>query len=101
MRSLCLAVALSMAVAAQAQVVIESPAVVVISAQQHAEHLARNNLFGHCSRRGGGYEGLGFSQSSPDDACRRSCFWGQRRVREIGTAWCPSRRGWIAVVRYW
>ncbi len=74
--------------------------VTVVSAQDHAEQLATTNTFVHCGRRGGGYEGLGFSTSSPDAACRSACFWGQRRVREIGTAWCPARRGWVAVVRY-
>jgi len=74
--------------------------VTVVSAQSHADHLASTGSFSHCSRRGGGYEGLGFSTTSPDAACRRACYWGQRRVREIGTAWCPKRRGWVAVVRY-
>jgi hypothetical protein len=74
--------------------------VTVVSAQEHAEHLACTNTFVHCGRRGGGYEGLGFSTCGPDAACRRACYWGQRRVREIGTAYCPARRGWVAVVRY-
>lgn len=83
---------------------LRSPTVVVqnvtVSAQEHADHLAATNTFVHCGRRGCGHEGIGFSTSSPDAACRRACYWGQRRVREIGTAWCPARRGWIAVVRY-
>lgn len=83
----------------------ESPRRVVIhnhytSAQAHADYLAATGSFGHCSRRGGGHEGIGFSPSSPDDACRRACYWGRLRVREIGTAWSPARRGWVAVVRY-
>jgi hypothetical protein len=73
---------------------------IVVSAQEHADMLAKTGSFEHCGRRGGGFEGIGFSSVSPDDACRRCCFWGQRRVREIGTAWCPVRRGWVAVVRY-
>lgn len=71
-----------------------------VSAQEHAETLAATGTFGHCGRRGGGYEGIGQSPVSPEDACRRCCFWGQRRVREIGTAWCPRLHRWIAVVRY-
>lgn len=68
-------------------------------AQAHADHLAATGSFSHASNCGG-YEGLGFSTTSPDAACRRACYWGQRPVREIGTAWCPRRRGWVAVVRY-
>jgi len=86
---------------APASVIVSTPrSVTVVSADAHAAHLASTNTFVHCGRRGSGYEGLGFSTSSPDHACRSACFWGQRRVREIGTAWCPARRGWIAVVRY-
>lgn len=73
---------------------------VIVSAQEHAEQLAATGSFGHCGRRGGGHEGIGMSPTSPDDACRRACYWGRLRVREIGTAWCPLRRMWIAVVRY-
>ena len=73
---------------------------VVVSAQEHASHLAATGGFSHCNRRGGGYEGLGFSTASPEAAVRRSCFWGQRPVKEVATAWCPRRRGWVAVVRY-
>jgi hypothetical protein len=82
----------------QPKVVVQN--VTVVSAQDHANQLAATNTFSHCGRRGGGYEGLGFSTAGPDAACRNACFWGQRRVREIGTAWCPARRGWVAVVRY-
>lgn len=87
---------------APSSVIVSTPrSVTVVSAQEHAEHLAATGGFSHCSRRGGGYEGIGFSTSGgPDAACRNACYWGQRRVREIGTAWCPARRGWIAVVRY-
>lgn len=74
--------------------------VTVVSAQQHAERLAASGMFTHCAYRGGGYEGIGFSPKSADDAVQRCCYWGQRRVREVGTAWCASRRGWVAVVRY-
>lgn len=81
----------------QPKVIVQS---ITVSAQEHADHLAVTNTFSHCGRRGCGYEGLGFSRVSPEAACRRACFWGQRRVREIGTAWCPHRRGWVAVVRY-
>lgn len=74
--------------------------VTVVTAQEHAEHLAATGTFGHCGRRGGGFEGIGFDPCSPDAAVRRCCYWGRRPVREIGTAWSPARRGWVAVVRY-
>lgn len=104
MRSIILSlfVVLSAAAASADTTVIVSGRgrVAVVSAQEHADYLAATHTFVHCGRRGGGYEGLGFSTVSPDAACRRACYWGQRRVREIGTAWCPLRRGWVAVVRY-
>jgi hypothetical protein len=72
----------------------------VISAQDHANHLAATGSFTHCGRRGHGYEGLGFSTVSPAAAIRSCCYWGRRVAVEIATAWCPNRRGWVAVVRY-
>lgn len=81
----------------QPRVVVQN---VTVSAQEHADQLAATNTFVHCGRRGGGYEGLGFSTAGPRAACSNACYWGRRPVREIGTAWCPARRGWIAVVRY-
>ena len=44
-----------------------------------------------------GYEGLGYG-SSPEEATRRCCFYGQRPIREVGTAQGP--RGWYAVILY-
>lgn len=111
MRSILLLVAVLCCSAASADTTVcingrcglRPPTVVVqsvVSAQEHADSLAATGGFAHCSRRGGGYEGLGFSTTSPSAACKSACYWGQRRVREIGTAWCEKRRGWIAVVRY-
>lgn len=90
---------------ARAQDVLSARRIVVhqnvyVSAQAHAEQLAATGGLGHCSRRGGGYEGIGLSPISPDDACRRACYWGRRPVHEIGTAYSQTRRAWIAVVRY-
>ena len=74
MRSLMLLLLLSAVASADQTVVVQSPStVVVVPAQQHAEYLARRNLFGHCSRRGHGHEGIGFSTVSPDAACRTAC----------------------------
>ena len=94
MRSIVIALALLAASPATAQ-----QTQTYVSAQAHADHLAATGSFGHCSRRGGGYEGLGVG-STPDLACRNACYWGKRKVREIGTAWSAARRMWIAVVRY-
>lgn len=98
--SLMLSLATASAFAQEVSVLVQAQPGVV-SAQAHADYLAATGSFGHCGRRGGVYEGLGFSTVSPSAAIRRSCFWGQRRVREAATAWCPARRGWVAVVRYY
>lgn len=74
------------------------------TAQTRAEKLAQIDpgtglQAGHHAQLGpvGGYEGLGFGPT-PEAATQRSCFWGQRPVREIGTA--QGNRGWYAVVLY-
>lgn len=73
--------------------------ITVTTAQDAAAETARRGIIGHCTRRPGGIvEGIGFSRTSPDEAIRRSCFWGQRKVREIGVA--RGRNGWYAVVWY-
>lgn len=68
------------------------------SAQGVAELQARA---GSCRHFGGnsGYEGVGFSSSSADDAIRHCCYWGQRKPRDIGVA--RGRNGWYACVRYY
>ena len=100
MRWMVLFLALAAGTASGQTVVISGAGAVVVSAQAHADHLAATGGFGHCSRRDGRYEGIGFSTTSPDAAIRACCYWGRRPVREIGTAWSARRRGWIAVVRY-
>lgn len=96
--------ALAAPAVAQEQSVLVTPAPVAanyVSAQDHAQALACSGGFEHCRRRGGYYEGIGFSTVSPSAAVRRSCCWGVRKPREVGTAYCPQRRGWVAVVRYY
>lgn len=95
MRSIFVAIALLAAAPAAAQ-----QTSTYVSAQAHAEHLAATGTFGHCARRGGAYEGIGMSSASPEAAMRNCCFWGKRKVREVGTAWSAVRRVWVAVVRY-
>ena len=81
-------------------VAADTVTVTVTTAQQAAEHTARRGIIGHCTRRPGGVvEGVGFSTTSANDAVTRSCFWGKRKVREIGVARGP--RGWFAVVWYY
>lgn len=89
---------------AQERSVLATPAPAAsnyVSAQEHAQALACSGGFEHCRRRGGYHEGIGFSTVSPSAAVRRSCYWGVRKPREVGTAYCPQRRGWVAVVRYY
>lgn len=104
MRFLCvMVVALSASMAAADGYVCvggRCPRIAAVSAQIHANRLAESGRLQHASNYGGGAEGLGFSTSSPEAAVRNCCFWGRRTPREIATAWCPQRRGWIAVVRY-
>ena len=98
MKSILIALALLVPTAV---VSASGPSVTVIvneSAQQAAENNARRGVLSHCARRGGRYEGCGFSTVSPDHAIRSCCFWGRRPVREIGVA--RGQRGWYAVVWY-
>lgn len=86
--------------AAQETVIVAPPRSTIITAQDHAVILARRGAFYH-STNCGAAEGIGMSPTSADDAIRRCCYWGTRRPRDIGTAYSPARRQWIAVVRYW
>jgi hypothetical protein len=79
---------------------ITTTTIVITTAQQDAETMARTGVLRHCGRNGGRLEGIGFGQSR-DSAIRNSCYWNSgRRVREIGVAFSPARRGWFACVRY-
>lgn len=99
MRSFFLALVLCLcASAAVADTNIYARNVVISSAQEDAEHMARTGVLRHCGRAGGRREGIGFSATSPDHALRNCCFWGAYRAREIGIA--RGRRGWYACVRY-
>jgi hypothetical protein len=68
------------------------------SAQGVAEMQAQANS---CRHFGGndGYEGVGYSSVSADDAIRHCCYWGQRKPRDVGVA--RGRNGWYACVRYY
>jgi len=67
------------------------------SAQDDANEMARTGILRH--RGGQGYEGIGYSTVSGEAACRASCYWGQRRVKEVAVS--RGARGWFACVRYW
>ena len=93
---LVLSLALSSVCAVQAAESVTT--IVITTAQQDAETMARTGILRHCGRSGGILEGVGMSRVSADAAIRRCCFWG-RPYSEIGTA--RSRSGvWFAVVRY-
>lgn len=70
-------------------------------AQQKAYQAANIGLMGHV---GGGldgckYEGVGWSNVSPDHAISKCCYWGQRPVSQIGVA--RGQNGmWYACVLY-
>ena len=72
--------------------------IVITTAQQDAETMARTGILRHCRTAGGCVEGIGMSSVSADAALKRCCYWG-RPYREIGIA--RSRSGmYFAVVRY-
>lgn len=85
----------------QAAAVAQQPtvSVLIVTAQDEAEEMARTGVLRHCGRAGGRYEGIGFGRSR-DAAIKNSCFWGSRRPVEIGAAYSRVRRGWFACVRY-
>lgn len=98
MRLLALCVILCVASVAQADSSYRTRTVTVYrSAQDDASEMARTGILRH--RGGQGYEGIGFSTVSGDAACRASCYWGQRKVKEVAVA--RGARGWFACVRYW
>lgn len=69
------------------------------SAQIDADEMARTGVLRH-SGRTSRREGIGFSTAGPDAALRSCCYYGRYRIAEKAVAWCPSRRGWFAVIRY-
>lgn len=67
------------------------------TAQGVAELQARSGSNRHFGGNTG-YEGVGFSTRSADDAIRSCCYWGRLSPRDIGVARGPN--GWYACVRY-
>jgi hypothetical protein len=99
MRLILLAMFLLSGVAV-ADTTIHARRVVVLSAQDDAELMARTGVLRHCGRAGGRREGIGFSTASPDAAIKSCCYYGRYRIVEKSVAWSPIRRGWFAVIRY-
>jgi hypothetical protein len=69
-------------------------------ARQKAQQQAAEGRMRHVggSLGSGGYEGVGFSTRSADDAIRNCCYWGQRTPVGIGVA--RGANGWYATVLY-
>ena len=73
--------------------------VIISSAQDDAEEMARTGVLRHCGRAGGRREGIGMG-ATPDAALRNCCFYGRYRIVEKGVAYSPTRRAYFAVIRY-
>ena len=100
MRLFLLAMLLLSGGAAVAETNVYARRVVIMSAQDDAELMARTGVLRHCGRAGGRREGIGFSTAGPDAAIRSCCYYGRYRIVEKAVAWSPVRRGWFAVIRY-
>ena len=100
MRPFVCALALVFAVPALADTNIYARRVVISSAQEDAEEMARTGILRHCGRAGGRREGIGVG-STPEAAFKNCCFNnGRYRIVERGVAYSPSRRQYFAVIRY-
>ena len=85
------------AVSARADTTVVARRGSVISAQDHAVVIARRGSLVHSSC--GQCEGIG-TGSTPEQARRNCCFFGQRVIVEEGCAYSPVARRWFAVIRY-
>lgn len=100
MRLIVALLALAFAVPALADTTnIYARRVVISSAQDDAEEMARTGILRHCGRAGGRREGIGMGPT-PDAAFRNCCFYGRYRIVEKGVAYSPTRRAYFAVIRY-
>ena len=99
MRPFVLVCSLLFCVPAFADTNIYARRVVISSAQQDAEEMARTGIMRHCGRNAGRREGIGVG-ATPEAALRNCCFYGRYRIVEKGVAYSPSRRQWFACIRY-
>lgn len=69
-------------------------------AQRKAQQQAAEGRMRHVggSLGSGGYEGVGFSTRSAEDAVRNCCYWGQRTPTAVAVSRGPN--GWYANVLY-
>jgi len=99
MRPIVFVLALAFAVPAFADTNIYARRVVISSAQDDANEMARTGILRHCGRTGGRREGIGMG-STPEAAIRNCCFYGRYRIVEQAVAYSPLRRAYFAVIRY-
>jgi len=99
MRPFVLICSLLFCVPALADTNIYARRVVISSAQEDAEEMARTGVLRHCGRAGGRREGIGMGPT-PDAAFRNCCYYGRYRIVERGVAYSPTRRAYFAVIRY-
>lgn len=86
-------------VSASADTTIVARRVLVSSAQDDADEMARTGVLRHCGRNGGRMEGIGMGPS-PEAALRACCYYGRYRIAEQAVAYSSRRRAWFAVIRY-
>ena len=98
LRVLLLAVCLSFAVTASAAEPARRYEIVISTAQQDAETMARTNTLKHCGPAEGRLEGIG-SARSREGAIRACCYYGSRPIHSIGVAMNAAGR-WFACIRY-
>lgn len=99
MRSMICVLAFLFALPVLADTNIYARRVVISSAQDDAEEMARTGVLRHCGRNGGRREGIG-TGSTPEAAFRNCCFYGRYRIVEKGVAYSPARGKYFAVIRY-
>lgn len=98
MRFLLLLLVLVCAQAQAQQYYVQGGTSYTYTAQGVAERMAQTGQCRHFGNPTGGYEGVGFSPNSPEQAKRNCCYYGRRPIRDVGVARGP--RGWFACVRY-
>lgn len=70
------------------------------TAADAALYMASIGRMGHYGNPSGGYEGVGMSLRSADEAIRNCCFYGRRTIRDQGVAQ-GANGAWYACCRYW